>query len=157
MNTHLTTEKLEDLIGKNIKSSLSASIVKLNKNVYRLFNTYTVYVKVDGVKVKKSERCYDFSSLRAALSWCTLDRIGDRAEAERIKVLDGDRQRIDNDISFSIEMQKNNSNHLLSVKIDYKMQILNKLKHDLKNCITKAKYIQIKEFNNEIERFRHIR
>lgn len=160
MNTQLTAEKIENLISKSLKDSIGSSVVKVNKNVYKLFGLYTVIVVDENtVKVKKRGRTIDcFSSLKTAVSWCTANHVGDSVLATNIVKLDRDKTRLQNDILFSIELmnRKTTNQDIVSVKVDYKKQILYRIVGDLKNCISKAKYMQTKEFDNEIERFRHV-
>lgn len=154
----LTADKLRNLILSNIKDSLPSTVVKVNKDVYKLFGLYTVnVVDRNTVKVKRQgETVKHFASLKAAISWCSADNYGEAHLARNIAILDNDQQRIKNDIMFSIEQVKQNkaNRSVVSLKIDYKKEILSRVTSDLHSCISKAKYIQIKEFDNEIERFR---
>ena len=160
MNTRLTAQKIESLITDNLKDIISSSVVKVNKDVYKLFGQYTVIVVDDhSIKVKKGGRTVDcFSSLKTAVSWCTADHSGDSVLATHIIRLDSDKTRLQNDIQFSIKLIncKPNNRDIINVKVDYKKQLLYRIMGDLKNCISKAKYMQTKEFDNEIERFRHV-
>ena len=158
----LTPAAIEALISANLVSSLPTSVIKVNTNVYKLFGHYTVTNSKANIKVKRDNiQVGIFTSLSIAISWCTANNVGNTMLASRIQHLDDDKRRLSDDIWFSITAYNTRKDKLsfsvLPVKIEYKRARLSRITNDLQYCISKAKYVQIKEFNNEIERIKHLK
>lgn len=119
---------------------------------YQVFGHYELKTINDGVTVKKHDQdIKQFSSVKSALAWCTLDKFGQWTLAATLEKLDSDLQRITNELTVNkcqIQTHKDNR-EILMTKMYTKISVLCHIKNQMKKSIDHAKYLQTKGFNYE--------
>lgn len=98
----------------------------------------------------------DFSSQRSALGWCSAERHRQYNLSNEIRQLDHAVDHLTADIQHTSTTLKRSQNFdfcdILQVKLDHKRQRLTYVKNELEKCLSRAKYIELKDFQNETAR-----
>lgn len=98
----------------------------------------------------------DFASQRSALGWCSAERHRYYNLSREILQLDQTLDHLTVDIEQTTNSIKHSNNHefcdILQVKLAHKRQRLTRVRNELENCLSRAKYIELKDFQNETAR-----
>lgn len=99
---------------------------------------------------------HEFTSKRAALAWCSAERHHCFNLANDIARLDQACDLLTNDVWITTQFRAQSSDQdfcdVLTAKLGHKQSRLAYVKNQLENCLTRAKYIGLKDFNNETAR-----
>ena len=153
--TNQTFEAVAEIARKLLPGLLS-SVVYEDDGIYVLYNAYEIVKNNGYYKVHKLRTgdLYEFSSLRNATTWCTLDWYNKIVESNRVLHLDS--------LLTSIDIDKKNHSRLKSIGAQdlreiYKAKLLfdtGKQKHfqwELDKYIILARMCQEKGFKNELK------
>jgi hypothetical protein len=157
MTNQQAVERFERLLAPEADSLKDLFFFK-DQNKFYVFDRYVVEpVKTGGYQVSKfSSDPEEFSSLRAATSWCIADRLGQLNLCIEIKRLDIQKAFLTNDLAVRNELIKRmrdaDKQELISTKITTKKAQLKAISERLDKCVSLAKYWQIRGFNNETAR-----
>ena len=90
MNDTDLLNAIKKIIDDNTVNSLKKFVIIKENNGYRVFEKYLILKKKNGFAVKKiyNDVEYTFSSLKYALTWCTLDNKNMILDSNRVVFLD---------------------------------------------------------------------
>jgi len=122
-----------------------------------VFGFYYIEFDKDLFTVKTWDReIHKFASKRAALAWCTADKLKQYSLANNILILDRKKQILAADIYCRKTVGERGATEMfyeiVNMKIQPKIDQYNMVTTELEKCINSAKYLQIKGFNNETAR-----
>jgi hypothetical protein len=90
------------------------------------------------------------------MSWCTADHQQQYNLSNLILVLDRKKQALAADIycrkTVGERGRHENFYEIINMKIQPKIDLYNSVDAELENCVNRAKYLQIRGFNNETAR-----
>ena len=152
--------KLQRMVDADMRS-LERHIITEDQGRYTLFGDYEIRSNQDEAHVyHNGDLKFIASSLRAAVSWCVAEKHRRHELSNEISRLDQQQHRVQRDINNTRMMLPRISSTELrssvSDKLRRKEQVLEDVKIRLSNCIDRAKYIQIRGFNDEIARTRRL-
>lgn len=133
------------------------SIVEDGHGGYLVFAKYHIEPGTNSVSVSDwSKKINDFSNRRVAISWCVADKVNNLNLANQIITLDRSKQHLQAEIDCGREISQRRANanykEIVNTKLQPKILKYNAVKTELEKCISWAKYIQIKGFDNETAR-----
>ena len=156
--------KLRTQMNKEQKLELFAR-VELERNVYKMIvedeeGGYIVFGRyyirsVNGLweVYELDQFIHQFHNKRTAMAWCTSDKFKLYQRASEILALDRKKQNLMADISCRRTLGDRSRQYsfyeIVNMKIEPKIATLELVSRELEKCITSAKYLQIRGFNNE--------
>jgi hypothetical protein len=149
-------QKLETFARRELLN-LSDNLIVEDDGKYFIFGKYTVE-KIDN---KFKVGCRDdlvgyFSSSKTAVAWCIADKLGQINTAIRLRQLDQEFIRYDQDIHAKqrlIAKSKDfNFQETVAVKLERQITQRRAIETEILKCVNLAKYWQYRGFNNETER-----
>lgn len=150
--------KLQRIVGADMRS-LERNLMVGDAGRYEVFGNYEIHDHGTEAHVyHNGDLRFIASDTRSAVSWCVAERHKQHELSNEILRLDQQKHRVERDINNTrMMLPRITSTDLRSTVIDklhVKEQVLSNVKNRLSNCINRAKYIQIRGFNDEIARTR---
>jgi hypothetical protein len=150
--------KLQSLFEGDLEILASNAIFR-DQDRYSVFDLYDIEAQQDHVIVtRQGETVAEFCDLKSAMSWCIAKKYQQSELADTIVRLDREHNRLQQDIDFDRHLlnriQDRDRRFIVSTKIDHHRGRLAQIKNRLSKCISRAKYCQIRGFNDEIARTR---
>lgn len=151
-------DRLESIITPDLEVIKNNLMVK-EQDQYSVFGNYVLKSIDHGVEV----RClgvlkHNFSGFRSAVSWCIADKFRQFRLSEEIERLDEQQFRLNNDIIVIRGILKDltdvDQKTIVETKLQDKRLKLDLVRNRLLKCVDRAKYWQIRGFNDEIARSR---
>ena len=151
-------EKLQRIVGPDMRV-IERNLMMGDAGRYQLFGDYEIHDHGSEAHVyHNGDLKFIASSTRSAVSWCVAERHKRHELSNEILRLDQQQHRVQRDINNTEMMLPRITNTALRTsvidRLQLKQQMLRSVKNRLSNCIDRAKYIQIRGFNDEIARTR---
>jgi hypothetical protein len=150
-------QKLEDFAERELKRNIESIIIDNGDGGIVVFGRYCI--ESNGTRFKVStwdKEIHSFSSKKSAMSWCTADRQGQYNLSDLILVLDRKKQALAADIYCRKTVGERGRHEsfyeIINMKIQPKIDLYNSVNTELEKCVNRAKYLQIRGFNNETAR-----
>lgn len=148
--------QLERIVSSDLKNLEDKSIF-LDDGIYHVFGNYSIQPRDDGFLVTKHRQMIEeFGSLRAAMAWCSADKLGKSHLSKSIVDLERKRKVVGQDLVarsyLAKKIQDCNRREAAEIKIDHRRRKIRIIENQLDKCINLAKYWQIQGFNNETPR-----
>jgi hypothetical protein len=152
-------QKLERWAEREITRNINSIILEHQDGSILAFGTYDIRAQDNDSQVWQDNQLLGTFSTRAvALGWCVARKKHLLALEQEIEHLDRDRARIRDDIVGMRRARKKTQNQMhddiLESKIQHKFWYENMLNCRLEKCLMRAKYLQLRGFNNETARTR---
>jgi hypothetical protein len=154
-------DQLESLMSPDpdIALAMSNIMIRDDDGKYHLFGIFDVDQTQDTVRVfRGAEKLKEFSGLRAALSWCIAQKYQQIMLSDEIASLDQEFMRLknmDQALNDVVSRIKNREQRLITrIKSEDNSYKLRMVQNRLSKCVSRAKYLQLKGFNDEIARTR---
>ena len=150
-------QKLENWAERELKRNIDRIILEDGSGTIVVFGRYKIQPQDTGFCVSTWDReIHNFSSKKTAMSWCTADHQGQYNLSNNILVLDRKKQTLAADI-YCRKILGERGRHesfyeIVNMKIQPKIDLYNSVNSELEKCVNKAKYLQIRGFNNETAR-----
>lgn len=150
-------QKLERFAEQEFRRHMHTMIVQDDDGSLIVFGNYQIREEAQRFFVDTLSRdSIEFSSKRNALSWCVADHQNQLRLANNILNLDRKKRLLAADIycrkTIATRSRHNDFSDLVTTKIQNKINNYQAVNSELEKCVTQAKYIQIKGFNNETYR-----
>jgi hypothetical protein len=150
-------QKLEQFAEREIKRNLDSIILDDGSGTLVVFGKY--YIKPQGTQFSVGtwdKEIHCFSSKKTAMSWCTADHQQQYNLSYQILVLDRKKQALAADIYCRKTVGERGRHagfyEIVNMKIQPKIDLYNSVNSELEKCVNRAKYLQIRGFNNETAR-----
>jgi len=152
-------EKLEDTLRADFDTARANFILRNQDGEYDLFDTFQVREHDDMAQVFRSQqKIQEFSSVRLALCWCIAQKYQQSSLCNEIVQLDRDYLRLKNmqdALTSIVKKTRDREQRLITrIKSEDNAHKLALVKNRLAKCVSRAKYLQIRGFNDEIARTR---
>ena len=150
-------QKLERFAEREIRKNIDNIIITIDDGDLIAFGRYHIKSTKTEHTVSTWEReIHCFSSKRADLAWCSADKCQQYNLANMILILDSRKQALAADIYTRKSMGERGKHEvfyeIVNTKVQPKIDRYNSVSAELENCVNRAKYIQIRGFNNETAR-----
>jgi len=150
-------QKLEQWAEREVKRNIDSIILDDGNGCIVVFGRY--YIEPTGTRFRVStwdREIHCFSSKKTAMSWCTADNQQQYNLSNRILVLDRKKQTLAADIYCRRTLGERGRHEsfyeIVNMKIQPKIDLYNSVDAELEKCVNRAKYLQIRGFNNETAR-----
>ena len=150
-------QKIENWTERELRRNIDKIIIDDQEGGYVVFGKYYIKPKFNRFIVETWDReIHCFSSKKTAMSYCTSDNQRQYNLSNRILVLDRKKQALAADI-YCRKILGERGRHetfyeIVNMKIQPKIDLYNSVNSELEKCVNKAKYLQIRGFNNETAR-----
>ena len=155
MNQQRIFERLKAIVQDQIPA-IEQNLIIQESNGYSVFGRYYVAKQQHQYVVTKNHSAVGvFESLQTAISWCVADKYGQRYLANEILQLETQRIVEQQDYTARYQIWQRMSEpqrEQLRFKIEDRHGRLTAIKQRLSECVDRAKYWQLKGFNNETSR-----
>lgn len=160
MQDDLLLQKLHRIVGPDMLS-LQRHTITQDRGRYQVFGDWEIIQAPDQAQVyHNGDLKFMASNVRTAMSWCVAERHRRFELSRDIARWDQQVQRVQRDIAHTAALlprvQDPDLRHTIQDKLQLKRQLLREAKNRLSKCIGRAKYIQIRGFNDEIARTRRL-
>jgi hypothetical protein len=150
-------QKLEAWAERELKRNIDSIIIDNGAGGIVVFGKYCIEANDTRFCVSTWDReIHSFSSKKSAMSWCTADHQQQYNLSNLILVLDRKKQALAADIycrkTVGERGRHENFYEIINMKIQPKIDLYNSVDAELENCVNRAKYLQIRGFNNETAR-----
>ena len=150
-------QKLEAWAERELKRNIDSIIIDNGAGGIVVFGKYCIEANDTRFCVSTWDReIHSFSSKKSAMSWCTADHQQQYNLSNSILVLDRKKQALAADIycrkTVGERGRHENFYEIINMKIQPKIDLYNSVDAELENCVNRAKYLQIRGFNNETAR-----
>lgn len=150
-------QKLAEFTEQQIRKHADSMLVPQRDGSLMAFGKYVIKPTQQRFSVWTWDRKQgEFTSQRSALGWCSAERHKYYNLSRDIMRLDQQLSFLSNDVQHSVDTIKHSRNvdfcEILQVKLDYKKHCLTYVKNELEKCLNRAKYIELKDFQNETAR-----
>jgi hypothetical protein len=150
-------QKLEDFAEREFKRNINSIIVDDGEGSLVVFGKYCIEPVDTRFCVSVWDReIHSFSSKKTAMSWCTADNQSQYNLSNSILVLDRKKQALAADIycrkTVGERGRYESFYEIVNIKIQPKIDLYNSVNAELEKCVNRAKYLQIRGFNNETAR-----
>jgi hypothetical protein len=150
-------QKLEQWAERELARSIGDMLISDEQGGIIAFGKYYIQPDKTGCAVNTWDRhIHNFSTKRTAMAWCTFDRHQQYNSANTLLVLDRKKQALAADIYCRKTLGERGSHEsfyeIINMKIQPKIDQYNSVNNELEKCVNRAKYIQIRGFNNETAR-----
>jgi hypothetical protein len=150
-------QKLENWAERELKRNLESIIIDDGKGCIVVFGRYHIEPVGTRFCVSTWDReIHSFSSKKTAMSWCTADHQHQYNLSSAILTLDRKKQTLAADIycrkTLGERGRHENFYEIVNMKIQPKIDLYNSVNTELEKCVNRAKYLQIRGFNNETAR-----
>ena len=149
--------KLESWAKNEIRRNLHNMIVPVDNGGYLVFGKYHINPTKQGFAVSNwADTIHEFSSKKAAISYCIADNNNLVNLAIRIKTLDQTQQALANDIQCRkiqcTQARRQEFYDVVDAKVLPNIVRYRAVVSELEKCVNRAKYIQTRGFHNETAR-----
>jgi hypothetical protein len=150
--------RLEEILGPDLPRLIENSIVK-NQNQYNMFNTWVIQPQSGTVHVIDPRNCtLEFGSLKSAMAWCIAKKYKNIKLADEITQLDLKESKLKTDIVITKQILSRVSDRerktISQIKLEDTQLRLQFTQSQMEKCVNRAKYCQLRGFNDEIARTR---
>ena len=150
-------QKLEQFAERELRRNIKSLILEDDEGNWIVFGRYWIEPVGTWFRVQTWDKVvHDFSSKRAAVSYCTADCQGQYKLSNMIMVLDRKKQQLASDIYCRKTLGERGKSQefydIINMKIQPKIDVYAKITAELEKCLNQAKYMQIRGFNNETAR-----
>lgn len=150
-------QKLDQFTDQQIRKHAEHMLVPQPDGSLVAFGKYLIKKQQHNFSVFTWDRKQgDFSSQRSALGWCSAERHSCFNLSREICQLDQSLNHLTADVQQTTNTIKHSQDYnfrdILEVKLDHKRQRLTYVKNELEKCLNRAKYIELKDFQNETAR-----
>jgi hypothetical protein len=150
-------QKLEAWAERELKRNIDSIIVDDGTGALVVFGKYCIEADNNRFCVSTWDKeIHSFSSKKAAMSWCTADHQQHYNLSNQILVLDRKKQALAADIycrkTVGERGRQASFYEIINMKIQPKIDLYNSVNSELEKCVNRAKYLQIRGFNNETAR-----
>ena len=150
-------QKLDAWAERELKRNIDSIIIDNGTGGIVVFGKYCIEANDTRFCVSTWDReIHSFSSKKSAMSWCTADHQQQYNLSNSILVLDRKKQALAADIycrkTVGERGRHENFYEIINMKIQPKIDLYNSVDAELENCVNRAKYLQIRGFNNETAR-----
>jgi len=150
-------QKLEAWAERELKRNIDSIIIDNGAGGIVVFGKYCIEASDTRFCVSTWDReIHSFSSKKSAMSWCTADHQRQYNLSNLILVLDRKKQALAADIycrkTVGERGRHENFYEIINMKIQPKIDLYNSVDAELEKCVNRAKYLQIRGFNNETAR-----
>ena len=151
--------RMHDMLENDVRDAERNLIIQNHDGSYELYGIFSVVPGKKQVTVKQPYREEKiFHDLKAAVSWCIAEKFNLEQLAQEIAMLDLDmhRHKIDYDTlsHMAARIQDPERRFTVGIKCQESHSLLKRAQERLRYCVGRAKYFQIKGFNDEIARTR---
>jgi hypothetical protein len=152
-------DKLENMLGADIEAAKQNLMVKQSDGSYYLFGMFTVVETRGKITVHDcSQRVLEFSSIKSAVGWCIAKKYQEYTLANEIQQLDRNMAWQNSTaliLTATAANIKDPDRKLIAIhKREDANHKTRTTKTRLQKCLSRAKYLQIRGFNDEIARTR---
>jgi hypothetical protein len=159
MTPELLEIKAQQMLGEDMLEAERNMISRNHDGSYEVFGVWNIRHCNDSVVVSKRNNVVEkFSSLKSAVSWCIAEKYHQQSLAFEIRQLDNDLQRLaptDHVYRRMLSRVKDPSQRIVVATKGQEAHIKHKIATEqMDRCIARAKYLQIRGFNDEIARTR---
>ena len=156
MNQKKVLERLQDIVAMDL-NDMAKNVILPDGAGYQVFEIYSLQPVAGQWQVgKRGDIVSNRGSLKSAVSWCVADKYNQIRLGMDIIDLDRQCQLTKNDIEVRSLLQKKirdvDLKSAVNIKITTRQLRLRVLGERLEKCINRAKYLQIRGFNNETAR-----
>lgn len=150
--------KLENFAQREVMRNIRSMIIDLEQGGFLVFGRYQLVPAGSAYAVNylSGDRAGVFSSKRTAISWCVADNFNKLNLARQILTLDNEKQSRWADLNQSRALAERSRHEihaeLILTKMQTKQERYDSVAQELEKCVDRAKYLQIKGFNNETAR-----
>lgn len=149
--------EFERLFRQEFKDLLTNTIWQNEDGSYKVFDRYRIHPEKTGYKVFCSATEVGiFSSTRSALSWCIADKNQAYNTARELLTVDNKLSSLTRDIATRAAVGDKSRDpalkEIILTKLESKIIHKKLLENQLTKCISWAKYIQQRGFDNETQR-----
>lgn len=150
-------QKLERFAERELRKNIDKLIIEDEHGGLIAFGKYYIESTKTAHVVRTWDRViHNFSSRRAALAWCSADKFNQYTLASMILICDRKKQSLAADIYTRKSLGERGKHEMfyeiVNTKVQTKIDRYNSVSAELENCVNRAKYIQIRGFNNETAR-----
>lgn len=158
MITTQVLRRLEKIVGPDLES-LSENVIFREHNQYKVFNTWTIQPGPGVVHVlDQHNQSLTFENLKIAVAWCIAKKYRANKLAQEIQQLDHKQSTLQTDIVITKRLLTRTSDRELKIiseiKLEDKQVRLRFAQSQMNKCVNRAKYCQLRGFNDEIARTR---
>jgi hypothetical protein len=144
---------LRDELGNTVLNS----IWKNDDGTYEAFGNYKIVPTRPHYQViRRDIYIGTFSTTRSALSWCIADKFNDINLAAELMLIDSRLYSLTSDINSRANLADKSTKvefrELIGTKLESKIIQKKTLENQLAKCVSSAKYLQQRGFNNETAR-----
>jgi hypothetical protein len=150
-------QKLEAWAERELKRNIESTILDVGNGSLAVFGKF--HIEPVGTRFQVStwdKEIHRFSNKKVAMSWCIADHQKQYNLSNLILVLDRKKQALAADIycrkTVGERGRHENFYEIINMKIQPKIDLYNSVNAELENCVNRAKYLQIRGFNNETAR-----
>jgi hypothetical protein len=152
-----SNQEFERLFRQEFKDILPNAIWQNEDGSYQVFGHYCIHPERPGYRVFCSASDVGiFATTRTALSWCIADKHQAYNTARELLTLDNKLTSLTNDINTRAALADRSKQFdfrdSVGTKLETKIIRKKQLENQLTKCVTWAKYIQQRGFNNETQR-----
>lgn len=156
MNRDQALAKLERMVSADI-DRLSQNLFVRDGDRYHVFDLYEIYrQRGQWLVVKRLRDPVCFGHLHSAVAWCIADKYQQHALSIDIRRLDQQVTALETDIAvrrgLQGRMRQAQARETVDIKLQTRQQRLAGLQEHLTKSVNRAKYLQIRGFNNEAAR-----
>lgn len=150
-------QKLDQFTEQQVRKNAAVMVVTQKDGSVVAFGKYVIKQSQGKFAVNTWDRKQgEFSSRRSALAWCSADRRDHYNLAREIKYLDQRYSALHDDLTTRTGILERSQDPELRenirTKIAPKQQMLKYVQIELEKCLNRAKYIELKDFQNETAR-----
>lgn len=158
MNVVTAIKKFEHML-INDHQGVWSNLIMSTESGYEAFGEFEIKNTKHCVEVTVSHsQSKQFLDMRNAISWCVATKFKKYEMANEILFVDQNQRMITDDIFVSKallkRMRDSKRRQIAQDKLNHKLARLAALTKQMAKCARHAKYLQIKGFNDEIERAR---
>lgn len=158
MNTQQVLQRLEKIVGPDLET-LSENAIFRDQGQYNMFNTWTITPGPGLVQVlDQNQQAMTFENLKIAAAWCIAKKYKHSQLAQEIEQLDHKQSVLKTDIAITkkllTRLHDRDQKTISQIKLEDKQTRLRFTQHQMEKCVNRAKYCQLRGFNDEIARTR---
>ena len=151
------TQKIEAWAEKELTRHVESIILDDGDGSFIVFGRYCIEPVNNTFQVSTWDKViHCFSSKKTATCWCTADFQKHYNLSQMILILDRKKQALAADIYCRKTLGERGKHEgfyeIVNMKVQPKIDLYNSVNAELEKCVNRAKYLQIRGFNNETAR-----
>lgn len=156
MKSEQTLQRLEEVLKTSLSEVLPNAIIP-SGNGYEAFGEYDIIPESGRWQVYRDRRDpLEFSSSRVALAWCIAHKFHQTLLCIDIERLDDEKLMLVSDLAVRTRLKERlkdpQTAEIVESKLTTRRRRLEYVETTLTKCVNRAKYLQIRGFNNETAR-----